>query len=558
MPRHAKGTEHKGTLASDLVPLVGLPQIPSAPIPMVPTGGTAFPDRVLATALAPRQVVFIEADVPDAQDLIRGVRPGVEVVVLDPSQDGVQQIAAWLTAHNTRNLAGIDIVAHGADGEIALGTGTLSSATVGAYQTELQQIGTALAPGGAIQLYGCDVGEDAAGVSFLDQLSQATGGANIAAASHLVGDAAGGGSFDLNVNVGTVDVATPFTSDALTSFKGELSLSTAVPQLYVVWSADANGPTSVTRLEQVGVSGATFVAGSSIDLADATTLDINQLRGATFDAPLDRYFLSQAADQAANLNSAMLFEGTIGSPAAPGTINISASSSIFYTGLAFDPLANKVYLAEQVYSGLTSGSTMSMTSTIDGIGIYSFTPSANIAAAVTPTLVIYGHSTITGGGTLQGPGDIAVVPNTNLLIFTDDQEIFLGNGSAHINVGNVLSHQWTTLAIPGSVISTAVDGAAALSVAVEATSATGGILFFTVEETARPRPTAFSPPATPSPAPVPPKAPPSLAPSHPSTRVPRPTFRPISCSIRSSPTALRPATEHSISAAKTARSTPAA
>ena len=482
MPRHAKGTEHKGTLASDLVPLDGLPQIPSAPIPMVPTGSTALPDRVLATALAPRQVVFIEADVPDAQDLIRGVRPGVEVVVLDPSQDGVQQIAAWLTAHNTRNLAAIDIVAHGADGEIALGTGTLSSATIGTYQTELQQIGTALTPGGAIQLYGCDVGEDATGVAFLDQLSQATGGANIAAASHLVGDAAGGGSFDLNVNVGTVDVAPPFTSNALTSFQGELTLSTAVPQLYAVWSADANGPTSITRLEQVGVSGTTFVAGSSIDLADATTLDLNQLRGVAFDAPLDRYFLTQAVDQAANLNSAMLFEGTIGSPAGAGTINISASSSIFYTGLAFDPSANKVYLAEQVYSGLTSGSTTSMTSTIDGIGIYSFTPSANVAAAVTPTLVIDGHSTITGGGTLQGPGEIAVVPNSNLLIFTDDQEIFLGNGSAHIDVGNLLSHQWTTLAVPGSVIGTAVDGAAALSVAVDATSATGGILFFTVED----------------------------------------------------------------------------
>jgi hypothetical protein len=481
MPRHAKGTEHNGTLASDLVPLIGLPQIPSAPIPMAQTGGTAFPDRVLATALAPRQVVFIEADVPDAQDLIRGVRPGVEVVVLDPSQDGVQQIAAWLTSHAITNLTGIDIVAHGADGEIALGTGMLSSATLGAYQTELQQIGTALAPGGAIQLYGCDVGEDAAGVSFLDQLSQATGGANIAAASHLVGDAAGGGSFDLNVNIGTIDAAVPFTSDALASFKGELSLSPAVPQLDVVWSADSSNSTTTTRLEQVGISGTTFVAGSSIDLADASTLDLNQLRGATFDAPLDRYFLSEAVDQTANLFSAMVFEGSIGSPSAAGTINISASSSIFYTGLAFDPLADKVYLAEQVYSGLTNGSTTSMTSTIDGIGIYSFTPSANIAAAVTPTLVIDGHSTITGGGTLQGPGHIAVVPGTNLLFFGDTQEDFLANNSAHIDVGNVLSHQWSTLAIPGSVISTAIEGAPFLSVAVDATSNTGGILFFTVE-----------------------------------------------------------------------------
>jgi hypothetical protein len=431
--------------------------------------------------VAPTQIVFIEGNVPDAQDLLAGVQQGVQAVLLDPAQDGVQQIAAYLASHDIQGLAGIDIVAHGADGEIALGTGTLSSATLADYQSQLQQIGAALAPGGAIQLYGCDVAEDATGVAFLDQLSQATGGASIAAASHLVGDAAGGGSFNLNVNVGTIDASVPFTTDALTSFRGELSLSTAVPQLYVVWSADANSPTTITRVEQVGISGTTFVAGSSIDLADASTLDLNQLRGVAFDAPLGRYFFDQAVDQS-NLNSAMLFEGTIGSPAAPGTINISASSSIFYTGLAFDPLANKVYMGEQVYAGLTSGSTTPMTSTIDGIGIYSFTPSANIAAAVTPTMVIYGHSTIAGGGTLQGPSDVVVVPNTNLLIFTDDQEIFLGNGSAHIDVGNVLSHQWSTLAIPGSIISTAVDGAAALSVAVDATSATGGILFFAVED----------------------------------------------------------------------------
>jgi Domain of unknown function (DUF4347) len=434
-----------------------------------------------AGAVAPRQIVFIEGNVPDLQDLLHGLAPGVQAVVLDPDQNGVQQIAAYLTSHDVTDLAGIDLVAHGADGVVALGTARLSTATLAGYQTQLAAIGAALAPGGAIQIYGCDVGEDAAGVAFLDQLSLATGGANIAAASHPVGDAAGGGSFELDVNVGTIEVSAPFTSAALTSFKGELSLSTTVPQLYVVWSEDANGPTSVTRLEQLGINGSTFVSSGSIDLADASTLDINQLRGVAFDAPLDRYFLSQAADQSAHFDSAMLFEGTIGAVAAPGTINISASSSIFYTGLTFDPVANRVYVAGQVYSGLTSGSTTPMTSTIDGIGIYSFTPSASTTAAITPTLVINGHSTITGGNTLQGPTEIAVVPNTNLLIFGDTQEIFLGNGSAHIDVGNIQSHQWTTLAIPTSIIGTGVGAAAGLSVAVDATSATGGILFFTVE-----------------------------------------------------------------------------
>jgi hypothetical protein len=49
-------------------------------------------------AIAPQQVVFIDSDVPDIQDLIAGLAPGVRAFVLDPSSDGVQQIANILAA----------------------------------------------------------------------------------------------------------------------------------------------------------------------------------------------------------------------------------------------------------------------------------------------------------------------------------------------------------------------------------------------------------------------------------------------------------------------------
>ena len=71
----------------------------------------------LQLSAPPAQIVFIEANVPDVQDLLRGLQPGVEAVLLDPGQDGVQQIAAYLTSHDIQGLAGIDVVAHGADGE---------------------------------------------------------------------------------------------------------------------------------------------------------------------------------------------------------------------------------------------------------------------------------------------------------------------------------------------------------------------------------------------------------------------------------------------------------
>ena len=40
-----------------------------------------------------QQVVFIDSRIPDLQDLVEGVDPGTQVFVLDPSSDGIQQIA---------------------------------------------------------------------------------------------------------------------------------------------------------------------------------------------------------------------------------------------------------------------------------------------------------------------------------------------------------------------------------------------------------------------------------------------------------------------------------
>src|ERR1700722_11542479 len=47
----------------------------------------------------PTEIVFIDAQIPNYQALVTGAKPGVEVVVLDPNSDGVQQIANFLSRH---------------------------------------------------------------------------------------------------------------------------------------------------------------------------------------------------------------------------------------------------------------------------------------------------------------------------------------------------------------------------------------------------------------------------------------------------------------------------
>ncbi|MDR3532868.1 MAG: DUF4347 domain-containing protein, partial [Rhodopila sp.] len=219
-----------------------------------------------------QQVVFIEGNVPDARQLATGVAPGVLAVVLDPGQDGVAQMAAFLTQHGISNLSAVDIVAHGSDGAVALGSATLDVGTLGQYQTQLAAIGGALAPGGAIQIYGCDVAQDAAGVAFLDQLSAGTGGASVAAASHLVGSAAGGGSWDLNVETGPVSVAAPFTAATEASYQGEL----ATGYIYYALSDGSSTATSagdaIVRMNTDG-TGSTTIASGFTNLIMSMVLD---------------------------------------------------------------------------------------------------------------------------------------------------------------------------------------------------------------------------------------------------------------------------------------------
>ena len=364
---------------------------------------------------AGRQIVFIDGSVPDAQMLAADVRPGVVAVLLDPGQDGVQQIADWLASHHAQNLAAIDIVAHGADGEVELGSTLLNAATIGDYLAQLAQIGAALQPGGDIQLYGCDVAQDATGDAFLQQLSQATGGANIAASSHLVGSAAQGGSWTLNVNVGTVDVASPFTATALSAYPALLNLTNN--QIFLTtWNGEVGANATGNRVEQIGVSGSTFISGSTIDLADAS-IDSGMTSvtsGIAVNTALNEYFVAVDNPVTGVLT---IQKGTISAPGSLSTFytvpfqdfTSGASTIAALGGLALDAQQGKLYFAQDVEDG-TTGATIA-----GNTGIYEVSVSGG-----TPILI-----TSTSAG-LQNPLYLTLDPAANLLFF--DDAILAGGG----------------------------------------------------------------------------------------------------------------------------------
>jgi ELWxxDGT repeat protein/VCBS repeat-containing protein len=202
---------------------------------------------------ATQQVVFIDPNVPDLQDLLNGLAPGVQAFVLDPSSDGIEQIADILAANGLTGLSSISIVGHGAAGEIDLGSTVLDDSDLSADAGALAQIGAALGPGGSLQLYACDTASGAAGQQFIADLSQLAGGVDVAAATQDIGQTATGENWTLDATTGApvAPASAPFTAQALANFQGTL-VAAVTGQLWYGGQGSDGGTSSGSSDNQVG------------------------------------------------------------------------------------------------------------------------------------------------------------------------------------------------------------------------------------------------------------------------------------------------------------------
>ncbi len=146
------------------------------------------------------EVAFIDSALPDYQTLVTGVQPGMAVVLIDGTRDGLSQMAAWGEAN--AGFDAIHVLGHGAEGTLQLGSLTLDSAMAEARAGDLAGLGAALAEDGDLLLYGCNVGSGE-GMAFVSQLADATG-ADVAASDDQTGAWAAGADWDLEVTAGEV------------------------------------------------------------------------------------------------------------------------------------------------------------------------------------------------------------------------------------------------------------------------------------------------------------------------------------------------------------------
>ena len=216
-------------------------------------------------------LVFIDSNVTDINHLLTGLASNTEVITLDTTQDGIEQITQALSER--KNIDSIQIVSHGADGQLQLGATTLTSEALNTYTQQLSQWGQALNPDGNILLLGCNVAASDAGKAFVQQLSQITG-AHIAASDDLTGNANLGGDWLLEYATGLIDAPLAFQLATMEAYEGVLadfSVNNANDLRRFLNEAQSNADADQITLTG-NISG--FTESFAIDLQDGQPLSI--------------------------------------------------------------------------------------------------------------------------------------------------------------------------------------------------------------------------------------------------------------------------------------------
>ncbi|WP_415755893.1 Ig-like domain-containing protein [Pseudomonas leptonychotis] len=226
---------------------------------------TADAPASMAPAATPgTTVVFIDSRVKNSDALLEGIAPGTQVVQLDASKDGIQQIADYLQAHQGSST--VEIIAHGNSGDLWLGSSYLSADNVADHSAALAEIGKGMNAGGDILIYGCYTAEGDRGLNFVDSLAQLTG-RDVAASNNRTGV---GGDWDLEIATGTIESATVLSTKAMSEYQWGLA----------TWTATNNLDSGVGSL-RAGLASAqngdivTFNAGMTVQLNSQLLINKN-------------------------------------------------------------------------------------------------------------------------------------------------------------------------------------------------------------------------------------------------------------------------------------------
>ncbi|MBU3055927.1 DUF4347 domain-containing protein [Pseudomonas indica] len=186
------------------------------------------------TADTRREVVFVDGNIQDYQQLLAGLPAGTEVVVLDASRNGLEQMADYLEGRE--GIDAIHLLSHGESGAFKAGNAWIDAGDLAGQSETLARIGEALSADGDILLYGCKTGDGASGAALVTELARLTQ-ADVAASSDNTGAARLGGDWVLETRAGDIETA----AIAASGFDALLAAPTTLNFDNVDLTADSDG-----------------------------------------------------------------------------------------------------------------------------------------------------------------------------------------------------------------------------------------------------------------------------------------------------------------------------
>ena len=303
-------------------------------------------------AVPGQSVVFVDARVKDSAELLNGVAPGTQVVQLDASKDGLQQIADYLGSH--QGVSSVQIIAHGNAGDLWLGSTYLSADNVAARGEVLAQIGQDMNVGGDILIYACNTAASDKGINFVDSLAQLTG-RDVAASTNRTGL---GGDWTLEIATGSIESHTALSYQAMSAYQYGLA------NITVTSAADSGAGTLRQALTDVGVGetvtfstpGMTVNLDTQLVIAKNLTIDGDLNNDGVADVTISGQYKTQVlkvdSGVTATLDGLVITKGLAAGDGSNGGSGISAANLLGAGISNFGNLTlNNVSVTENAASG---------------------------------------------------------------------------------------------------------------------------------------------------------------------------------------------------------------
>jgi len=291
---------------------------------------------------ASKEVAFIDSNLDYVDQLIAGMREGVDVVILDANRDGLEQIGEWLASHH--EIDAVHIFSHGTAGEVHLGLIDLNASNVSDYSSSLLSWRDSLSENADILIYGCDVGAGS-GPDLIDAIKLYTG-ADVAASLDATGSSALGGNWSLELADGTINVPVALTEMVQQEYAALLapekwtitnqSVSEGVLITFTLTRENGTGNVTVNYATTSGTASATDYDGASGSLTfsgnQSKTFTVQTTQDSIYE--LDETFTVTVSNLSGGTSSKTATGTILNDDTAP-TFSIASSSATEGNSISF-------------------------------------------------------------------------------------------------------------------------------------------------------------------------------------------------------------------------------